>query len=109
MKILRLNAHSFPLTALEKAEYERLGGQLIACEAVGNADPSLSDAVALAVVSAKVSADSIDKLQACQVIARYGSGTDNVDVPAATAKASLLPMYLTFACRKWRIIQWHSC
>jgi D-3-phosphoglycerate dehydrogenase len=86
MKILRLNAHSFPLTALERTEYEQLGGQLIVCEAVENADPSLSDAVALAVVSAKVSADLIDKLQACQVIARYGSGTDNVDVPAATAK-----------------------
>jgi len=86
MKILRLNARSFPVTASEKTEYELLGCELIACEEVERGDPSLSDAVALSVVSAKVSEEFIDKLHTCRVIARYGSGTDNIDVPAATAR-----------------------
>lgn len=90
MKILRLNARSFPLTAPERSEYERIGGELVVCELAGSEDPFLSDAVALAVVSAKVGAEFIEKLRHCQIIARYGSGTDNIDVAAATARGIIV-------------------
>lgn len=44
----------------------------------------------LLVVAAKVNSDSIDRLQNCRIIVRYGSGTDNVDVKHASERGILV-------------------
>ncbi|HWB96043.1 MAG TPA: NAD(P)-dependent oxidoreductase, partial [Bryobacteraceae bacterium] len=50
----------------------------------------LASASALLVVSAKVRAEVIAGLSCCRVIARYGIGTDNIDIAAATAAGILV-------------------
>ena len=42
------------------------------------------DADAVLVTYAKVTADMIGKMTRCRIIARFGIGVDNVDIPAAT-------------------------
>jgi D-3-phosphoglycerate dehydrogenase len=43
------------------------------------------DADALLVTYAKITADMIRQMPRCRIIARFGIGVDNVDIPAATA------------------------
>jgi D-3-phosphoglycerate dehydrogenase / 2-oxoglutarate reductase len=86
MLAVRLNAITYPVEDDERAELERAGANVIAIEG-SSLDESLGvahDCDALLVVSAKVSAELIDQLPRCRVIARLGAGTDRIDVAAAT-------------------------
>lgn len=58
--------------------------ELLSCELPEEAAAAWGDTPALATVSAKVRADLIEQMPKLQVIARYGAGTDNVDIEAAT-------------------------
>ena len=88
MQALRLNADTFPITREESDEFSTAGISIAAVEFID--DPSarslLPSIDALLVVAAKVKRDAIDQLLRCRAIVRYGSGTDNVDVPYATER-----------------------
>ncbi len=60
--------------------------QYVGRETLAASDPLLAKAHAIAVVSSKVLRETIARLDECRVIARYGTGTDNVDVAAATER-----------------------
>lgn len=49
--------------------------------------PAVFDAEALLVWHARVTARTIERLQRCRVIVRYGVGYDNVDIEAAAARS----------------------
>ena len=76
------------MSEAEKAIFHQAGTAVVTRETVnGKADAALLSGVsALAVVSAKVGLEEIQRLTDCQVIARYGSGTDNIDIEAATSR-----------------------
>ena len=85
---LRLNAISFPRTTTENALFDDRGVEVIPRETL-DANTSanlLSRLDALLVVSASIREEVIAKLDQCRVISRYGTGTDNVDVAAATRR-----------------------
>ena len=86
LKAVRLNAKTYPVNPEERAELSRAGAELVCIE--GKAGDEMIDAAcdcdALLVVSSKVRAPVIRNLTRCRTIARLGSGTDNIDVDAAT-------------------------
>ncbi|MDB5313065.1 MAG: NAD-binding D-isomer specific 2-hydroxyacid dehydrogenase [Gemmataceae bacterium] len=87
-KVVRLNAATYPVEAGERAELEAAGAAFIAIEGQ-NPDEILSaaaDCDALLVISARVPAPVIDRLDRCRVISRLGAGTDRIDVDAATRR-----------------------
>src|SRR5690242_15953278 len=86
LKAVRLNAVTYPLEPAERAELEQVGAELIAVEGQTSDEihAAAADCDALLVVSAKVPASVIERLQKCRVIARLGAGTDRIDVAAAT-------------------------
>lgn len=83
-RAIRLNANTFPLTNEERTVYKKAGFELTETES-----PDLelfsqyAEAVALCVVSAKITDDMIDHLPNLKVISRFGSGTDNISSGAA--------------------------
>jgi D-3-phosphoglycerate dehydrogenase len=86
-RIARLDADRNPVGELELAVAARLGLRL---EAVSSGDEAaLAERVrgcaGVLVVSSKLPAPVIAAMDACRVIARYGIGTDRIDVAAATA------------------------
>jgi D-3-phosphoglycerate dehydrogenase len=87
MKVFRLNANTFPLSAQERREYEQADAEIVCREAVEESTDKelLREADAVGVVSAKLGCSLIGCLRNCKVISRYGKGTDNIDVAAATS------------------------
>jgi D-3-phosphoglycerate dehydrogenase len=86
-KVLRLNAHTFPITEFEQQKYDEHGITPVPIEA-GSRDElmrSVKDADAVMVVSQSLPAEVIETMQRCRVICRLGTGTDKIDVAAATA------------------------
>src|ERR1700737_74147 len=83
MHALRLNCDAFPMSENEQRLF---AAAKIKVSALDQIDPKapLHAHDALLVVSAKVPVELMLKLANCRVIARYGSGTDNIDVEAAT-------------------------
>ncbi len=86
-KILRANASLFPLSLEERQRYQDGGFELVETEQIStDLVASHGDTRALCVVSAKVTSTMIDHLPNLAVISRFGSGTDNVDVQAASRR-----------------------
>lgn len=90
--VLRLNSDTFPQTEEERHELYAAGLDVRSREALGPADletllPAIST---LLVVSAKIPAQVMERLENCRIISRYGSGTDNIDVAAATRHGILV-------------------
>lgn len=86
MKAVRLNAQTYPVEAAERAALEQAGAAWTAIEGQ-NAEEILAaaaDCDALLVISARVPANVVERLDRCRVIARLGAGTDRIDVEAAT-------------------------
>lgn len=83
---LRLNASTFPPTSDETEQFSAANVQVFYEETLdsGYAQELISSVDALLVISAKVHRATINVLSKCRVIARYGSGTDNIDVEGAT-------------------------
>src|SRR5499425_278669 len=73
---------------IERAIIEDAGLQLVAaqCKTEDDVIEAASDADAIIAQYATVGARAIDAFTRCQVIARYGTGVDIVDVDAATKK-----------------------
>jgi D-3-phosphoglycerate dehydrogenase len=87
MLALRLNFETFPITLTERQKFQRAKVELSCAETLHEeANGLLSEIDALLVVSAKVRQDMIQAMERCRVIARYGSGTDNIDVESATQR-----------------------
>lgn len=83
---VRLNATTYPLDPGEQAELDAVGASLVEVE--GQSPEEILAAAehcdALLVVSARVPASVIERLDRCRVISRLGAGTDRIDVEAAT-------------------------
>jgi D-3-phosphoglycerate dehydrogenase / 2-oxoglutarate reductase len=93
MKAVRLNARTFPVSDHERALIAELGVDEL-CEVEGGSQAEIieagSDADLVMISSAKVRRDAIEKLEKCRVLVRYGTGTDNIDVEAATERGILV-------------------
>lgn len=87
-KAVRLNAVTYPVEAKEPAELEAAGAAFVAVEGQSPSEilAAAADCDALLVVSARVPAEVIDRLDRCRVISRLGAGTDRIDVDAATRR-----------------------
>lgn len=84
---IRLNCNTFPLTREEQQVYEHARFELVKAESWTDLDlEKHRGALALCVVSAKVTGTMIDHLPALRVISRFGSGVDNIDVAAARGR-----------------------
>ena len=79
-------------TNIERAIIEDAGLRLVAaqCRTEDDVIAAASDAEAIITQYATVGAKAIGALTRCQVIARYGTGTDIVDVDAATRRGILV-------------------
>lgn len=80
--------HDFADVELERDILEQAGAEVVALQAKSEQDllDHASDCAAMINQYAYIGATTIAAMQRCQVIARYGVGTDIVDVAAATAK-----------------------
>ena len=87
LTVLRLNSSTFPVTQEEKRIYQDACFHLITSELWATPDlADYPDIVALCIVSAKVTQAMIDYLPQLRVISRFGSGTDNIDLSAASRR-----------------------
>jgi D-3-phosphoglycerate dehydrogenase len=88
MDTVVITDHVFPSLEIEHDVLGAIGAKIVALSAAGEAD--LLDAVpaadGLLVCYAPITARVIARMSRCRIIARYGIGVDNVDVPAATAR-----------------------
>jgi dihydroxy-acid dehydratase len=73
---------------IERAIIERAGFDLVAaqCKSEGDVIAAARDAVGVITQYARVGARAVEAFTRCQVIARYGTGVDIVDVDAATRR-----------------------
>jgi dihydroxy-acid dehydratase len=73
---------------IERAIIERAGFQLVAaqCKSENDVIAAARDAVGVITQYARVGARAVEAFTRCQVIARYGTGVDIVDVDAATRR-----------------------
>ena len=78
----------YPNYDSEREQVEAIGGELVLAECTTAEDVAQAAADADGVLNrvAPVTAETIERMERCKVIARYGIGVDNVDVEAATAK-----------------------
>ncbi len=91
-RIVRLNATINPIGAFEQSLYDQVGIAPVRAEA---ADPTelagiLEDCDAVFVISTYLPAAVIDRMRRCRVIARYGIGTDRIDVARATERGIIV-------------------
>ncbi len=83
-KILRLNAHTFPLSETERRILSG-AGELVEAELVSDvADPGEFSAVQI--VSAYLRKADIAALSSCRIISRLGNGCDKIDLDAAARR-----------------------
>ena len=80
--------HDFSDVDIERAIIEGAGFQLVAAQCKSESDviAAARDAVGVITQYARVGARAVDAFTRCQVIARYGTGVDIVDVDAATRR-----------------------
>jgi D-3-phosphoglycerate dehydrogenase len=84
--IVRLNAELFPVTSFEQQKYDEHGiaPEPVEVESGRSLIDAIGDADAVVVVSQPLPAEAMHAMQRCRVICRLGTGTDKVDVAAAT-------------------------
>jgi D-3-phosphoglycerate dehydrogenase len=85
-RAVRLNASTYPVDPCEQQELSRARAELLAIERPEDDVSAVECCDALLVVSAYVPAALIDRLQNCRTIARLGTGTDRIDIAAATRR-----------------------
>lgn len=83
---------------VEREILEAVGAQVIALQSKTEDDllEAASDCAAMINQYARIGAKTIEPMQRCEVIARYGVGVDIVDVGAATAKGILVTNVLDY-------------
>ncbi len=89
---VRLNAELMPINPVEARFYRHFGITPIEVEAFTPDEliPHVAHCEALAIVSATLSGEVINRLSKCRLISRLGNGTDKIDVVAATRKGILV-------------------
>lgn len=87
-RVARLNAGLHPPGAAELEVFARRGLELrlVEDEDLDAIIPQIADCDALQVISARLPATLIERLGRCRVISRLGTGTDKIDVAAATER-----------------------
>ena len=88
-KIVRLNAETFPVTESERRILESVNAEIIEAELPEDC-VDIGEADAIIIVSAYLKRPVIDKLKKCRIISRMGTGTDKIDIGAATEKGILV-------------------
>ena len=85
-KVVRLNAELFPITSFEQEKYDENGITPVCVEvqSLNELVERVRDADAVIVVSQSLPTDVVNAMQNCRVICRLGTGTDKIDVDAAT-------------------------
>lgn len=80
--------HDFGEVDIERAIIERAGFELVAaqCKSEDDVIAAARDAVGVITQYARIGARAVGAFTRCQVIARYGTGVDIVDVDAATRR-----------------------
>jgi len=80
--------HVFPSLEIEHALLGAIGAEVVVAQATSEMQllDIVADADALLVCYAPVTRRVVERLSRCRIIARYGIGVDNVDVPTATAR-----------------------
>jgi D-3-phosphoglycerate dehydrogenase / 2-oxoglutarate reductase len=96
VKIARLNAQTYPLTQDERLQYAAIRAEVSEMEGFLLTEAAFREADAVVLVAAKLRREAIEALEHCRVIARYGTGVDNVDIEAATARGILVTNYPDF-------------
>lgn len=76
----------FPTVALEQEEFGQRGYDFIVASDREHALDLLKEADAVLTTYMPLSAEVIDSMRNAKIIARYGIGVDNIDVPAASAR-----------------------
>lgn len=86
-RVVRLDAHLFPVDDFEREQWRRHNLQPVEAEANTPVEliRSLAGCDALFAVSNSMPQQVIETLACCRVISRLGMGTDKIDVAAATA------------------------
>lgn len=84
--------HVFPSVDLERSILGAIGAELRVLQATSDEDllDAVTDADALLVCYAPVTAPVIARMQRCRIIARYGIGVDNIDLDAALKKGIIV-------------------
>ncbi len=86
--VVRLNATTFPMIASERDILARAEARVVEIE--GDTQEAIvtaaADAEAVMVVSAYVRGPTVDALRRCRVISRLGTGTDKIDIAAASRR-----------------------
>ncbi len=91
-RVVRLNARLFPISTYEAAllhEYH-LNPVEVEASTPDEIIPHVADCDALFAVSVSLPAEVIESLDRCRIISRLGTGTDKIDVEAATRKGVLV-------------------
>ena len=90
--IVVITDYDFGDVAVERTILEQAGAKVIALQAKSQEDlfEVAPNCAAMINQYARIGQSTIERMQQCQVIARYGIGVDIVDVDAATAKNILV-------------------
>jgi len=85
---VRLNSNTYPVISDEDNELKKIGANMVRIEGSSSEEiiKFAKNCDALLVVSSKIRANVINKLEKCRIISRYGIGTDNIDVDIATKR-----------------------
>jgi D-3-phosphoglycerate dehydrogenase len=91
-RLVRLNASLFPITEYEAAMWRKYGlnPARVEAETPDEIIPHVADCDALFAVSVSLPEEVVENLARCRVISRLGTGTDKIDVEAATRKGILV-------------------
>lgn len=91
-RIVRLNARSYPPSAVERSILAALGGEFVEVEGASDAEAlaACRDADAVLIVSAYLRGPVIEQLTRCKIISRIGTGVDKIDLAAATRKGIIV-------------------
>jgi len=86
--VVRLNAVTFPMDAVERGILAEIGAHVVEIEGATDVEilAAARDADAIMIVSAYLRGPVIEALPRCRVISRLGTGTDKIDIAAATRK-----------------------
>lgn len=92
IRFVRLNARLMPVNPIEARFYSHYGITPVEVEAFTPDEliPHVENCDALAVVSASLPPEVIDALSNCRLVSRLGTGTDKIDVAAATRRGILV-------------------
>ncbi|MHB0935019.1 MAG: C-terminal binding protein [Armatimonadota bacterium] len=86
--VVRLNAITSPMDAVERGILAEIDVRVVEIEGATDEEilNAARDADAIMIVSAYLRGPVIEALTRCRVISRLGTGTDKIDITAATAK-----------------------